>query len=89
MTAPDEFEALFGNAGATDPEVNFVADQQGLRAPSDWWTIALGSGFRWEIEQLGSCDQLRVKDRTLRRLSDHKVTAIEISALHAVARKPG
>lgn len=69
--------------------MDFVADQKELRTPADWWMIALGPGFRWEIEQLGSYDQLRARDRTSRRLSDHRVTAIETSALLAVTRKTG
>ena len=70
-----------------DPDADFVADQQELCTPADWSMIALGLGFRWQIEQLGSYD--RARDRTSRRLSDHRVTAIETSALLAVARKTG
>lgn len=87
LTFPASLSRMLTDGGATEPEIHHVPDHQALRDPSDWWTIALGSGFRWEIEQLGSYDQFRVRDRTLSRLADRGITEIEISALHAVATK--
>jgi ubiquinone/menaquinone biosynthesis C-methylase UbiE len=42
---------LLQDGGVKDPEV--IAEElfQPLRSPDDWWTIALGSGLRWTIDQ--------------------------------------
>lgn len=88
LTEPANLRQLFLDGGAIAPEIRSVADSQPLRTPEDWWTIAMGSGFRWEIGLLDPGERQTVKDRVLRRLSDGGIVAIESNAHHAVATKP-
>ena len=50
----DTFERLLLDGRATEPEITVIDDKQVLSCVDDWWTIAMGSGYRWEIEQLAS-----------------------------------
>ncbi|MEM7024230.1 MAG: methyltransferase domain-containing protein [Pseudomonadota bacterium] len=87
LTDPDNLRDLFTAAGTSAPIIHVVADQQGLAEPADWWTIAMGSGYRWEIDQLGPDHAPIVKANVLRRLAEEGVTAVETNAIHAVARR--
>jgi hypothetical protein len=57
-------------------------------SPADWWTVALGSGLRWTVDQIGPVTAARVREDNLRWIEEHNVTAIETNAIYAVARKP-
>jgi hypothetical protein len=49
--------------------------------------IALGSGLRWTIEQMGPTVAARVRINVLNWLRDNNVSAIETNAMYAMARK--
>src|SRR5262249_24509567 len=44
---------LLQDGGVRDAEVIPEMGVQPLRSADDWWTIALGSGLRWTIDQMG------------------------------------
>jgi ubiquinone/menaquinone biosynthesis C-methylase UbiE len=79
---------LLLDGGAGDAEVVTEDGVQVLRSPADWWTVALGSGLRWTIDQMGPVTAARVREDNLRWVEEHDVTAIETNAIYAVARKP-
>ena len=62
--------------------------RQNLRSPDDWWTIVLGSGFRWTVEQLGPAAAERVRAANLAEMYRNRIDAIETNAIFATARKP-
>jgi hypothetical protein len=70
--------------------VDVVAEpgRQTLRSPDDWWTIVLGSGFRWTVDQLGPEAAEQVRSANLAELRRARVDAIETNAIFATARKP-
>jgi len=74
--------------GLEDPAVFPVSDQQPLASPDDWWTIAMGSGFRGEIDQLLPAEQEMLRRNATSRLLLMGVRAVETSVIHAVATKP-
>ncbi|MDJ0949106.1 MAG: methyltransferase domain-containing protein [Alphaproteobacteria bacterium] len=88
LTDPDNLRRLFADCGGAAPEIHPVSDRQPLAHAADWWTIAMGSGFRWEIDQLTSEQRETVRTRTVERLSELGTSAVESSALHAIARRP-
>jgi hypothetical protein len=63
-------------------------DRQPLHSPEDFWTIALGSGYRGTIEQLNPAARDRVRLATLDTLSKNQVRSVETNAVYAIARKP-
>ncbi len=78
---------LMLDGGTADPSIHYVHDRQPLTCPEDWWTMAMGSGFRWEIDQMTPRQQQEAKERVFRRLTASRVTEIVTDAIFAVARK--
>ena len=74
--------------GTTDPVIEIADDVQPLAGPDAFWTVALGSGFRGEIEQLTPPQQQTVRAETARRLALDAVDAMQTNAIHASATKP-
>jgi hypothetical protein len=54
ITTPNAVRKLFADAGVRPAQVVAEEGHQALRAPEDFWTIALGSGLRWTIDQMGA-----------------------------------
>src|SRR5215468_7110020 len=52
---------LLHDGGVRDAEVIPEMGVQPLRSADHWWTIALGSGLRWTIDQMGPQAATRVK----------------------------
>ena len=88
LTTHEGLGRMLADGGANTPIFHSAPDRQTLACASDWWTIAIGSGFRGEIDRLGPDEQAQLKARTLTRLKIAGVNEIETSALHAVCRKP-
>jgi ubiquinone/menaquinone biosynthesis C-methylase UbiE len=86
LADPSDVRALFGKAGIATVEVEAEAGTQVLEAPEDWWTIVLGSGYRWTLEQLDDATRERVRTRTLTRLANDRVGSIEANVIYATAR---
>jgi len=87
LTDPRVLSALFSRGGAMPPEVEVVTETQPLETPEDWWTIALGSGYRAQIDLLTPQERSIVHDAVIERLAAAGITAIETNAVHASARK--
>jgi ubiquinone/menaquinone biosynthesis C-methylase UbiE len=78
---------LLQDAGVRDPEVISEEGVQPLRSADDWWTIALGSGLRWTIDQMGPQAAARVKDDTVGWLAENKIKRVETNAIYAIGTK--
>jgi ubiquinone/menaquinone biosynthesis C-methylase UbiE len=78
---------LLQDGGVKDTEV--VAEEffQPLRSPDDWWTIALGSGLRWTIDQMGPGTAGRVKADNVVWLKENGVDRVETNAIYAIGTK--
>jgi hypothetical protein len=88
ITDPLELRNLFDQAGIADVEIAAEQGRPALRSPNDWWAIALGSGFRWTVEQLGGRDCERVRLANVERIRRDDVRAVETNAIFAIANKP-
>ncbi|XWN33258.1 MAG: methyltransferase domain-containing protein [Devosia sp.] len=88
LTAPNDLAQLFADSGAATPVITHLEDVQPLMRPDDFWTVANGSGFRREIDQLSHQERTLFRERVARRLSQANCTAINTSALIAVATRP-
>ncbi|HKF73925.1 MAG TPA: methyltransferase domain-containing protein [Stellaceae bacterium] len=85
ITEPQAVRDLLREAGISDATVTARDGRQTLRSPEDWWTIVLGSGFRWTVEQLGPEAAERVRTANLAHMRG--IGAIETNAIYATARK--
>jgi ubiquinone/menaquinone biosynthesis C-methylase UbiE len=87
ITTPEAVRKLFADAGV--PRVDVVPEegQQALRAPEDFWTIALGSGLRWTVDQMGADVAQEVKQEILGALAAQRIERVGTNVIYAVARR--
>jgi ubiquinone/menaquinone biosynthesis C-methylase UbiE len=87
ITTPEAVAKLFADAGVRHVEVAPEKGYQVLRAPEDFWTIALGSGLRWTIDQMGAEAALGVKQEILSALAAKDVNRVGTNVVYAVAQR--
>ncbi|MBX3465050.1 MAG: methyltransferase domain-containing protein [Planctomycetes bacterium] len=79
QSAPD-LRHLFAAAGLDDVQVVDEPGSQPLAAPEQFWTVALGTGLRWTIDQLLPGEAQRVRDEVVGGLraagSEHIATNV-------------
>ena len=87
ITTPKAVHTLLHEGGAES--INVVAEDgyQALRTPEDFWTMALGSGLRWTIDQMGAELAREVKHEILDRLAADRVDRVETNVIYAIAEK--
>ena len=87
ITTPDAVGELFADAGV--PSVDVVAEEghQALRAPDDFWLIALGSGLRWTIDEMTAEEARSVEQEVLTALAADGVDRVGTNVIYVLARK--
>jgi hypothetical protein len=88
IVEPQALRDLLREAGIPDVEIVAEDGYQMVRSPDDWWTIVLGSGFRWTVEQLKPDAAEQVRSANLAELGRKNIRAVETNAIFATARKP-
>ena len=78
---------LLQDGGVRDAEVIPEESVQLLHSAHDWWTIALGSGLRWTIDQMGPEAATRVKQDNVDWLTENKIDRVETNAIYAIGTK--
>ena len=86
ITTPEAVRKLFVDAGVPHAEVVAEEGYQALRTPEDFWTIALGSGLRWTIDQMGTEAASEAKQEILDALSARRIERVETNVIYAVAQ---
>lgn len=87
ITTPEAVGKLFVDAGVPHAEVVAEEGYQALRTPDDFWTIALGSGLRWTIDQMGTEAASEVKQEILDTLSARRIERVATNVIFAVAQE--
>ena len=85
LVRPEQLLTLFERSGITDASASLVEASQSLRSGTDWWDIALGSGFRGTIEELDDTTRKRVRRANLAAMAG--VTSVRTSAVYGTAAK--
>jgi hypothetical protein len=75
------------DGGTTNPNIIEAHTIQPLRMPEDWWTIALGTGLRWTIDQLASNTLQKIKHANIQWVKENNIRAVETNAIYAMATK--
>jgi ubiquinone/menaquinone biosynthesis C-methylase UbiE len=88
ITDVESVTNLLRDGGVTDVDVAAEDGTQPLRSAEDWWIIALGSGLRWTIDQMGPGAAARVKADNVHWLSENKISSVETNAIYAIGKKP-
>jgi ubiquinone/menaquinone biosynthesis C-methylase UbiE len=78
---------LLRDGGVSDAEVTAEDGFQPLRSAEDWWTIVLGSGLRWAVEQMGPASAARVRSDNVSWLRENKIDRVETNAIYAIGTK--
>jgi ubiquinone/menaquinone biosynthesis C-methylase UbiE len=78
---------LLTDAGVPDPVVVAEEGRQKLRTADDWWTIVMGSGYRWTVDQMTAETAKRVRADCLQQLRDCGATSVETNVIYALAHK--
>lgn len=87
ITDVDSVRRLLRDGGTANIDVVAEDGVQVLRSAEDWWIIALGSGLRWVIDQIGPQAAARMKTDNVDWLSENKVDRLETNAIYATASK--
>jgi ubiquinone/menaquinone biosynthesis C-methylase UbiE len=87
ITDIESVKRLLSDGGVTDVEVTAEDGFQPLRSAEDWWIIALGSGLRWTIDQMGTEAAARVRTDNVRWLSENSTDSVETNAIYAIGNK--
>jgi len=88
ITDTESVRRLLRDGGTTNVGITAEAGAQMLRSAEDWWTIALGSGLRWAIEQMGPQAAALIKTDNVKWLNENKIDRLETNAIYAIAQKP-
>ena len=88
IITPQAVNQLLIDSGIGEAQITAVSGQQALRSPEDWWTVALGSGYRWTIEQMDHETIESVRNENLKTLGANGSKFIETNVIYAVANKP-
>jgi ubiquinone/menaquinone biosynthesis C-methylase UbiE len=86
ITTPQAVQKLFADAGIPGVDVLAEDGYQPLRSPEDFWTIALGSGLRWTIDQMGPEAARAVKQEVLSALATRGIDRVTTNVIYAIAR---
>jgi ubiquinone/menaquinone biosynthesis C-methylase UbiE len=87
ITTPAAVHGLLRAGGVTQIDVVAETGHQVLRTPEDFWVIALGSGLRWTIDQLGPTLADQVKREVVDWLATRKVGQVETNVVYAIGHR--
>jgi ubiquinone/menaquinone biosynthesis C-methylase UbiE len=85
---PASLHKLFTEAEFAEAAIVAEDGRQALRSPEDWWTMVLGSGYRWTVDQMEPAMAERLRNANLEWIRSHNVTSVETNVIYAVAHKP-
>jgi hypothetical protein len=87
ISEPAGVVALLREGGAPSDDVVAESGSQALNAPEDFWTVAMGSGYRGMLEQMDAETRERVRQATVESLHRQNVGSVETNVIYAVSRK--
>jgi ubiquinone/menaquinone biosynthesis C-methylase UbiE len=88
VTEPQSLRALLTAGGVGEAEIVAEPATHALVAPTAWWALVMGSGYRGTVEQLTPDARARVREQNLEYAAAERVTQVETNVVYAVARKP-
>ncbi len=88
ITTPEAVVQLLRAGGLDEVIADPYEHHQSLSSPEDWWSIVIGSGLRWQIEQLGPEGAARVRSDNVGFLGDRGVRSVPCPMIFACGRRP-
>lgn len=89
ITTPTAVVGLLTDAGVPRDALKVLPefDVWPLRSPYDWWSIVMGSGLRWTMDQLAPDAAERVRKANLEYARRNDVVSLTCNVLYATATK--
>lgn len=87
ITDVESVRRLLRDGSVPNAEVSAEDGFQTLRSAEDWWIVALGSGLRSAIDQMGPQVAERVEGDNLAWLNENKIDRLETNAIYAIGHK--
>jgi ubiquinone/menaquinone biosynthesis C-methylase UbiE len=87
ITDVDSVQRLLRDGGVVNADVVAEERFQALHSAEDWWVVALGSGLRWTIDQMGPQAASRIKADNVTWLSENRIDRLETNAIYAIGDK--
>jgi SAM-dependent methyltransferase len=84
---PDPLRTLLLERGVPDPEAVAEPVWHQLRAPEDWWTIILGSGYRSTVNALSTANRERVRIASIGGVRRADIRQIRTDVVYGTARR--
>ena len=84
---PDPLRALLLECGVSNPEAVPEPGWHPLRAPEDWWTIVLGTGYRSTVDALSPLNRERVRTASIDGVRRADIRQIRTDVVYAIARR--
>jgi ubiquinone/menaquinone biosynthesis C-methylase UbiE len=90
ITTPTAVAQLLRSAGVPRETTRVLPefDVWPLRSAHDWWSIVMGSGLRWTMDQLPPDARDRVRQVNLDHARRQDIASITCNVLYATATKP-
>ena len=90
ITTPTAVAELLRSAGVPRDTLRVLPefDVWPLRSAHDWWSIVMGSGLRWTMDELSSDAVERVRRINLEHARRHDIASVTCNVLYATATKP-
>jgi len=88
ISTPEGLLKMLAEAGLTEVHIFAENATHTLSEPEDWWTLAMGSGYRGTLDQLNGEQLQKVKQTNLDQLVSQSVTDISANVIYAVVDKP-
>lgn len=87
LTDPDAVRTLLVDAGAEHVVVEAVPGSHPLRAPEDFWTIVMGSGYRATHDAMREDERAEVRTACLGAISSRGISSVETNVIFATATR--
>jgi ubiquinone/menaquinone biosynthesis C-methylase UbiE len=90
ITMPVSLVRLLTDAGIPRTSIRVLPefDVWPLRSAHDWWSIVMGSGLRWTMDQLSPEAAARVRTVNIDHARRNDVASVTCNVLYATATKP-
>lgn len=90
ITTPSSLVRLLADAGIPREAIRVLPefDVWPLRSAHDWWSIVMGTGLRWTMDQLTPEAAARVRAANLEYARRHEVVSITCNVMYATVTKP-
>ena len=87
ISDPDGLKQMLTAAGLDKVDIMAESTSHPISSAEDWWTIAMGSGYRGTLEQLDAASFQQVYELNLQGLRQTETQTITTNVLYALARK--